>query len=63
MSLEELQSVPYEEVLYSYDFTIEHLKGMQNPGDRPSSKPHYEIYFEILPAMILGTLAATTLSE
>jgi hypothetical protein len=49
----------WAEVLSSYDFTIQHLKGTKNPADGPSRRPDYEIRYEKLVGRLLATLAAT----
>jgi len=49
----------WAEILFSYDFVIEHLEGKKNPADGPSRRPDYEIGYERPIARLLATLAAT----
>ena len=51
------------EILFSYDFVIEHLEGQKNPADGPSRRPDYEIGYENMTAKLLATVAATTITE
>ena len=50
----------WAEILSSYDFTIEHLEGKNNPADGPSRRPDYEEGNERPTARLLATLVVTT---
>jgi hypothetical protein len=50
----------WAEILSSYDFIIEHLEGKENPADRRSRRPDYEIGYKRTTARQLASLAATT---
>jgi len=50
----------WAEILFSYNFIIDHLEGKKNPADRPSRRPDYEIGYDRLTARLLATLATTT---
>jgi len=47
----------WSEVLWAYDFVIEHLEGSKNPADGPSRRPDYEIGYERPVARLLATLS------
>ena len=36
----------WTEILWVYDFQIEHLEGVKNPADGPSRRPDYETGYE-----------------
>jgi hypothetical protein len=45
----------WAEILFAYDFTIEHLDGTKNPADGPSRRPDYEDGYERPSARLLAT--------
>jgi len=53
----------WAEILSSYDFVIEYLKGKKNPADGLSRRPDYEIGYEIPTAQLLATLATNITVE
>jgi hypothetical protein len=52
----------WAEILFPYDFTIEHLDGTKNPANGPSRRPDYEEGYERPSARLLATSTSMSTS-
>jgi len=53
----------WAEVLFRYNFIIDHLDGKKNIANRPSRSPHYEIVYERQALRQMATSAITNIEQ